>query len=273
MTAPVALADRGDIADHVLSDQALSRALSRAGLQAPVRFEEVTPSTQAAALAMAADGAPEWTLVAAHHQTAGRGRLGRTWEDRPGSALLFSVVLRPPLAPSRGGLLTLLAGLALADAVEEVGDQRAACKWPNDVLIAGRKAAGILAESVLDGDAFSHVVLGVGANLEEPPPEHPDAGAIDGDDAVVLEAFLRAFASRYAPAHPAFASSVLAPYRERCATFGERVRARTADGSTIEGLAVDVDDDGSLVVASEAGTGVVRSSDVVRVGGAGSTLE
>jgi len=249
----------------LLSDHALSRALARAGLQAPVRFVEVTPSTQALAFALAEEGAPEWTLVAAGHQSAGRGRLDRTWHDRPGSALLLSILLRPSLAPSDAGLLTLLAGAALAETVETVGDQRAACKWPNDVLIAGRKIAGILAESVLApaGDAFEHVILGVGANLGATPAEEPDAAAIDASDELVLETFLRVFASRYGPAHPAFGASVVAAYRQRCATLGERVRATTTDGDVVEGRAVDLEPDGALVV--ERGDGaraVVRFGDV-----------
>jgi BirA family transcriptional regulator, biotin operon repressor / biotin---[acetyl-CoA-carboxylase] ligase len=249
----------------LLSDHALSRALARAGLRAPVRFEEVTPSTQTLALAMAADGAPEWTLVAAGHQTAGRGRLDRRWDDVAGSSLLVSIVLRPSLAPADAGLLTLLAGAALAETVEALGDQRASCKWPNDVLIGGRKAAGILAGSALapDGDAFEHVVLGIGANLGVPPPEQPDAAAINATDALVLETFLRVFCGRYEPAHPAFAASVLATYRDRCATLGERVRATTTDGAVVEGLAVDLEPDGGLVVEDERGQrSVVRFGDV-----------
>ena len=84
----------------MLSEHALSRALEGAGLSAPVRFEEVTRSTQETASRLAEDGAPEWTLVAAGHQTEGRGRLGRTWKDEPGGALLFSLVLRPSLPPA-----------------------------------------------------------------------------------------------------------------------------------------------------------------------------
>jgi BirA family biotin operon repressor/biotin-[acetyl-CoA-carboxylase] ligase len=249
----------------MLSDHALERALARAGLRAPVRFEEVTPSTQALALAMASEGAPEWTLVAAGHQTSGRGRLDRTWHDRPGSSLLLSIVLRPSLAPADAGLLTLLAGAALAETVEAVGDQRAACKWPNDVLIGGRKAAGILAESVLSpgGDAFEHVVLGVGANVGDVPPEQPDAAAIDATDEMVLEAFVRALSKRYAPGHPAFGATVLAAYRERCATLGERVRASTTAGDAVEGVAVDLEADGALVVETEdGGRASVRFGDV-----------
>ena len=84
----------------MLSEDALVRALERVGLRAPVRFDEVTASTQATALELAAAGTPEWTLVAAGHQTEGRGRLGRTWLDRPGRALMFSFVLRPALEPA-----------------------------------------------------------------------------------------------------------------------------------------------------------------------------
>jgi BirA family biotin operon repressor/biotin-[acetyl-CoA-carboxylase] ligase len=246
----------------MLSDHALARALERAGLQAPVRFEEVTPSTQATAHALAEDGAPEWTLVAAGHQTEGRGRLGRTWTDEPGRSLLFSFVLRPPLRADLGGLLALLAGVAMTEAVEELADQRAACKWPNDVLVAGRKAVGILATSVVRDGSFDHMVVGVGANLGEPPPEFADAGAVDADDAELLEAFLRAFAARYEPAHPAFAGAVVSAYRERCATLGEHVRARTTDGEVVEGLAVEVDATGALVVETEDGPRTVGSGEV-----------
>jgi BirA family transcriptional regulator, biotin operon repressor / biotin---[acetyl-CoA-carboxylase] ligase len=252
----------------LLSDHALTHALEGAGHRAPVRFEEVTPSTQATALAMAAEGAPEWTLVAAAHQTEGRGRLGRRWEDERGRALLFSLVLRPRLEPARAGLLSLLAGVAMAEACEIVADQRAACRWPNDVLVAGRKAIGILAESVITADTLEVVVLGVGANLGHPPVSMPDAGAVDAEDTGLLEAFLRTFSRRYEPAHPAFDGAVVAAFRERCATLGERVRARTTDGDAVEGEAVDVDELGGLVVRTLEGARTVRFGEVEVVRGA-----
>lgn len=246
----------------MLSDHALSRALEGAGLSAPVRFEEVTRSTQETAARLAEDGAPEWTLVAAGHQTEGRGRLGRTWKDEPGGALLFSLVLRPSLPPELGGLLSLLAGTATAEACEVVADQRAACKWPNDVLVAGRKAGGILAESRLAGDRFEFVALGVGVNLGAPPADLPEAGAVQAEDADLLAAFLRAFAGRYEPAHPAFARTVVAAYRNRCATLGARVRATTARGAVVEGEAIDVDETGSLIVRVADGIEAVRFGEV-----------
>src|SRR3982750_4763062 len=93
--------------------RALARAVKRAGIDAPVHYDEVTASTSTAALDMAARGAPEWTIVAAGPQTGGRGRLGREWVSAPGSSLLFSMVLRPSLPPDRALLLALLAAVAM----------------------------------------------------------------------------------------------------------------------------------------------------------------
>jgi len=250
----------------MLSDLALTRALERAGLRAPVRFDEVTRSTQETALTMAAEGAPEWTLVAAGHQTEGRGRLGRSWRDQPGRALMFSVVLRPELSPELGGLLTLLAGACLVEAASRASGRPAACKWPNDLLVDGRKAGGILAESVVSGDRFAHVALGVGVNLGSAPPDVPDGGAVDAEGEELLGAFLEAFVRRYEPAHPAFAASVVDAYRSVCATIGHRVRARTTAGTTVEGTAVDVDAAGGLVVRTEGGPRLVRFGAIEHLG-------
>ncbi|MEW6059310.1 MAG: biotin--[acetyl-CoA-carboxylase] ligase [Actinomycetota bacterium] len=252
----------------MLSERDLSHALERIGAEAPVRFDEVTRSTQLTALALAGAGAPEWTLVAAAHQTEGRGRLGREWIDEPGRALLFSVVLRPELAPSRGGLLTLLAGWAMAAACRDVASTDAACKWPNDVLVGGRKAGGILAESRLLGRRFEHVVLGLGLNLGAAPTSVPGSAAIRGaDPAAVLGAFLETFASRYAPADRGFPGSVVGAYRGICETLGRRVRAVTTAGRTVEGEAVDLDEAGGLVVRTTAGLETVRFGEIEHLAG------
>jgi len=246
----------------MLSDDALARALERIGAHAPARFEEVTRSTQETALALAADGAPEWTLVAAGHQTEGRGRLGRSWEDEAGAALLFSVLLRPDLPADRGGLLTLLAGWATAEACRALG-HAVGCKWPNDLLEDDRKVGGILGESVTEGDRFAYAVLGVGVNLARSPAV-AGAGAIgDVDPAALLEAFLERFASRYEPAHPAFAGAVLEGYRAVSVTLGREVQAITSEGHLgIRGEAVDVDDTGALVVRTDDGLRAIGFGEV-----------
>jgi BirA family biotin operon repressor/biotin-[acetyl-CoA-carboxylase] ligase len=247
----------------MLSEDALRRALERIGVDAPVRFDEVTPSTQDTARRLAREGSAEWTLVAAAHQTRGRGRLGRAWEDEPGRALLFSLVLRPDLPAARGGLLTLLAGWAMATACADLG-HTVGCKWPNDLLEGERKIGGILGESDVQGDRFADVVLGVGVNVGAAPTDVAGAGALaDVDEAPLLEAFLRHFAARYEPAHPAFTGAVLEGYRAVSLTIGTRVQAITTDGHLgVRGEAVDVDEAGALVVRTAEGLKAVGFGEV-----------
>jgi BirA family biotin operon repressor/biotin-[acetyl-CoA-carboxylase] ligase len=242
-----------------LTEAALRSALERIGSDAPVRFDEVTGSTQVTALGLAEAGAPEWTLVAAGHQTHGRGRLERPWLDVPG-ALLCSVVLRPGLEPERGGLLTLLAGAAMAEALRATTGADVTCKWPNDLLWSGAKIGGLLAGSRVDDGRLAFVVLGVGVNLGTAPGV-AGAGALSGGDAAeVLGAFLEALARDYPP--EGSAERVLERYRGVCATLGREVRATTVDGRSVEGTAVDVDAIGGLVVRSAGGLETVRFGDV-----------
>jgi BirA family biotin operon repressor/biotin-[acetyl-CoA-carboxylase] ligase len=121
-------------------------------------------STNDEAAAWARAGAPAGAVVVADVQEAGRGRLGRAWHAAPGESLCLSVVLRPPLAPSQLPPLTLVAGVALAEAVAALGVVPA-LKWPNDLFVGGKKAAGILAESACQGQRVEHVVVGIGVNV------------------------------------------------------------------------------------------------------------
>jgi BirA family biotin operon repressor/biotin-[acetyl-CoA-carboxylase] ligase len=175
---------------------------------------------------------------------------------------MFSVVLRPELDPEAGGLLTLLAGTAMVEACRELGEASTACKWPNDVLLDGRKAAGILAESSVAHGRFEHVVLGIGANLGVPPPDIPGAGAVRADAAELLDGFLAAFVPRYRPGDADFESAVTAAHASVSATLGTRVRAATGDGAVVEGEAVSLDERGGLVVRTASGERVVRFGEV-----------
>jgi BirA family biotin operon repressor/biotin-[acetyl-CoA-carboxylase] ligase len=243
-----------------LTEAALRSALERIGSDAPVRFDEVTGSTQVTALGLAEAGTPEWTLVAAGHQTHGRGRLERSWLDAEG-ALLCSVVLRPQIEPERGGLLTLLAGAAMAETLRSATGAEVACKWPNDLLADEAKVGGILAGSKVRDGRLVLVVLGVGVNLGAAPGV-AGAGALSaGDAAEVLGAFLESLARDYPPTED-FAERVLDRYRGVCATLGREVRATTVDGGAVHGTAVDVDALGGLVVRSAAGLETVRFGDV-----------
>ncbi len=220
---------------------------------APVHYFDETGSTNATAIELAREGAPEWTVVAAGHQTAGRGRLGRTWVSPPGSALLCSIVLRPDMPPDRAALLGLLAGTGMSRACAEAGATGVRCKWPNDLLVGERKVGGILTEAGISGGEVEHVVLGVGVNLGA-APDVEGAGALPGVDPVeLLGFFLAELWSDYGHGgrRRDFAERVVERYRGVCSTLGRRVRATTRAGAVVEGTARDVDVDGALVV--EAG--------------------
>jgi BirA family biotin operon repressor/biotin-[acetyl-CoA-carboxylase] ligase len=198
----------------------------------PGRFTDVRwfaelDSTNRLAADLARAGAADGVVVGADHQTAGRGRRGRTWESRPGASLLVSVVLRP--APA---LVTLAAGVAAAEACETVAGVEVGLKWPNDLLVAGAKVGGILSELVAGA-----AVVGLGVNLSWAPAGAAELGAEVYRDAL-LDAYL---AGLDAP------GDVLTRYRDRCTTLGRRVRAEVP-GGTIEGIATAVDDHGRLLV-------------------------
>lgn len=242
----------------VLDEDALHRALEAAGLSAPVRWDDVTVSTNDTAMRLAAEGVPAWTLVAAGHQTLGRGRAGRSWSDRSGRAVLFSLVLRPSLDAELLGLVPLAAGAAMANAASEAAGLDVRCKWPNDLLLDGAKVGGILAESELDGAAVRHVVVGVGVNLEPPEDVAGAAGIGDVDEEMLVTAFLRSLASLIG-GEP---NEILDSWRARAYTLGRRVEATTTEGTVVRGVAADVDATGALLVDTDAGRVRVAFGDV-----------
>ncbi len=153
---------------------ALPLARDLAGLLRTERFGRAlrgyrsVGSTNTVATAWAAAGAPEGAVVVAEYQTAGRGRQGRAWQADAGHNLTFSVILRPSLPAASLGLVAVAAGVAVAEAVEAfAAPLRAAIKWPNDVLLEGRKCCGMLLESTLGGGTGATVVLGIGLNVNQ----------------------------------------------------------------------------------------------------------
>jgi BirA family biotin operon repressor/biotin-[acetyl-CoA-carboxylase] ligase len=228
-----------------------------------VRWVEETDSTNTRLLDDARSGAAEGRVLVADHQTAGRGRLGRRWEAPPGSALLVSVLVRPSLPVARAHLVTMAAGLAASDACDAVAGVRPGLKWPNDLVVDDAKLAGLLAESVVDGDALRALVVGMGLNVTAAPAEgatcladHAEAGVERRD---LLDAWLARLDARLDSL-----DEVLGDYRPRCATLGRDVRVERPDG-VVEGRAADVTDDGHLVVDTGAGRVDLAVGDVVHV--------
>lgn len=232
----------------------------------PVELVAEVDSTNRVLAARARAGAAHGTVLVADQQSAGRGRLGRTWEAPAGSSLLVSVLLRPALAPEQAHLVTMAAGLAAAEACEAVAGVRPALKWPNDLLVGDRKLAGLLAESILDGGRVEAVVLGMGLNVQWLGTV--PAGGIDLTEAAgrpvdrltLLWAWLERLERRCAD----LGERTMVDYRAACGTIGRDVRVEQAGGQTV-GRAVAVGDDGRLVVEHPGGTLVVTAADVVHV--------
>ncbi|MCA1846408.1 MAG: biotin--[acetyl-CoA-carboxylase] ligase [Actinobacteria bacterium] len=227
-----------------------------------VRIHEELPSTNTALVEEARAGAPEGLVLVADHQTAGRGRLGRTWSAEPGTALLVSVLLRPPLPVDEVPLVLMAAGLAACDGVEAAAGFRPQLKWPNDLVVDDRKLAGLLTEAT--GGSAPGVVLGLGINVSTrayPPELSREATSCEEiaskpiDRTEVLIAFLAALESRYSTAlAPGGRETTLTAYRSDSATLGRRVRVELTSGPPLEGHANRLADDGQLVVTDDAGT-------------------
>ena len=268
-----------DLDRPALDAAALEAVLRRDdSLWTSVRVVPTIGSTNAALAAAAAEeDAPEGAVLVAEHQEAGRGRLDRSWISPPRAGLTVSVLLRPDVPAARRGWLSLLTGVALAEAVSEVADVRASLKWPNDLLAPdGAKLAGILAEA-----AGGAVVIGAGLNVSTRADELPDGGTslalVAGrtiDRGPVLLAYLRAFERRYrrwvAALGDPVVSELAADYLAWSSTVGTQVVVTMPDGSTVEGTAEAVDWDGRLVLRTAGGVLELSSGDVrhVRRGGA-----
>ncbi len=239
------------------------------------RVRDAAASTNAVVADEARAGAPEGTVLAVEHQTAGRGRLDRVWETPRGSALTFSVLLRPPLPPESWPWLPLLTGLAVTDGLVGVlGRGEAGLKWPNDVLVGERKICGILVERV-ETPAGPAAVVGAGLNTGLTGAELPFPGATsvrretgaEPDRTALLAALLAGLGERYAAWCAAGGSPerLRADYARACVTLGREVRVDLPTGPPLVGSAVAVDDGGRLVVAHAGGRTAVGAGDVVHV--------
>jgi BirA family biotin operon repressor/biotin-[acetyl-CoA-carboxylase] ligase len=240
---------------------------------ADVRYFDELDSTNTYLLGLARTGAPDGVVVVADRQTAGRGRLGRSWVAPPGGSLLFSVLLRPAGLPvERAHLLTVSMALAGAVACHKLSGVQATLKWPNDLMVGERKLAGILAEADLmpgPPPGLAAVVVGMGINVawhgEAPPEVAGIAVALDAasrvvDRADLLVEVLREFEHRLADL-----DGVARDFRSSCATLGRPVRVELA-GEILTGEAVDISPEGHLVIQPGHGPPrIVAAGDVIHL--------
>ncbi len=265
-----------------LDPVALSTALAEARLTgpgAPWRAVEVlaeSASTNLALAERARAGEAAGLVLVTDHQTAGRGRLDRSWVTPPRAALTFSLLVAPGQVPAaRWSWLPLLSGLAVAEGVRRAAGVTAGLKWPNDVLVGEAKVAGILVERV-ERPGGAVAVVGIGLNVSSTREELPVptatslvlAGSASPDRALLLGEVLAAFSRLFtdwcsAAGDPA--AGLHAAYLRACATVGREVRVELPAGPPLVGLAVGVDAAGRLQVDSGGAVHAVGAGDVVHV--------
>jgi len=249
------------------SRKALREGLTTRFFGRRLEYRAALGSTHDLARQLAQAGAPEGTVVLAGRQTGGRGRLGRSFIS-PRGGLYFTIVLRPPLEHLRP--LPIISALAVARGLEQVTGLSTALKWPNDVLVRGRKICGILMESELTGQAVNYVLLGIGINVNADMSAYPEIAAIATSAAaeagreVSREALAAAVLNELERLYLASRAGqrVQDEWRARLDTLGRQVRV-TCGQMVEEGLAEDVDSDGSLILRRPDGSRVaIAAGDV-----------
>ena len=236
---------------------AIEAALQTKKMGHPLYFYPETDTTNDRIRELALENAPEGTLAVAELQTAARGRRGRAWQAPAESGIWMSLLLRPNIPPARASVLTLLAGIALTEAIEDVTGMEVGIKWPNDILLHGKKLVGILTEMDCDMETIHSVTVGMGINVntKEFPDDlkdiatslylesgrEYDRGQLTGQAMLRFEQLYEGFLAK---------GGIFAPfkerYRERCVNIGREVRVIGRE--TYLATALDITPDGELIV-------------------------
>lgn len=253
----------------IINISVLKEALSDTIFSEDILFFDKIDSTNSKAYSLAIEGAPEGTVLIADSQLAGRGRMGRQWLSPPGKGIWMSVILRPDLPAHSASLITLAAALSVAQAIQKVTGAEPGIKWPNDVLLEGKKVCGILTEMNTEIDKVHHIILGIGINFsqqaEDFPPEISDSAVsilmylknnnryfknyLRND---IIREVLVHFDKAYENLLVGRGSSVIEGWKDYSATIGKRICVHDRERKYL-GKAVDIGQDGSLVLETEDG--------------------
>jgi len=240
-----------------LDSGAIRLVLETSRLGRAIELYDAIDSTNRRAAEWAREGAPDGAVVLAERQTAGKGRLGRRWFAPAGSSLLMSIVLRPEIQPVQAQRMTMICSLGAAQAIEQVTGLRPALKWPNDLLLSGKKLGGVLTELGVSGGRLTNVIVGMGLNVNLALDQLPEAMSpptsllAELGRLVDRHVLLLSILSRIDGLYDRFLGgwSPHEAWRQRLDTIGREVSVGDADGVVI-GVAEDVDPDGALLVRS-----------------------
>lgn len=269
-----------------LHETAVEPELNTGWVGHPYHYETDVGSTNDVMKAWVGAGSaqdpPAGTVLLADHQSAGRGRLGRQWQAPPGTSLLFSTLFRPDWPANQGGWLTMLAGLAVVEAIEAVAELPVGLKWPNDIMLNNdgqwRKVGGLLLDAQLQDDRLVHAIVGIGLNVNIAQADLPDVVTpatslmvAGGDKAIprrpLLLACLRQLEHHYEQADRG--QSPWQAWNDRLITLGRNVTVTLGDGSPgVTGVAEGTDQWGGLLLRDAAGAlHTLAAGDVTLRGG------
>ncbi len=254
----------------MFSKEELLNGLTTSVLGNKLFLFETIDSTNRCAKTLAEAGVEEGAIVLAESQSEGRGRLGRAWVSEAGKNLLFSCLLRPNIEKDQSGLLTFFAAAAVARALEQSTALRVECKWPNDLLLNGRKCCGILLEIAFRNRALDFAVLGIGVNVNQrefgtdlrrsATSLAREAGRAF-DRKQLFQQIVKELDAMYSDVKQNQFSRIMMEWNSRCTMYGREVQVNRS-GTIISGKAVGLHDDGGLVLQTATGPEIVYAGDV-----------
>jgi BirA family biotin operon repressor/biotin-[acetyl-CoA-carboxylase] ligase len=226
-----------------------------------IHFEEAVASTQKIAQSLANDGVPEGTIVVADQQTKGRGRMARAWHSPSGTGIWMSMIIRPNIPVNTTPQLTLLTAVAIVQAIEELTPLKPDIKWPNDIMINGKKIVGILTELQAEADQVHSVIIGTGINVNQKKEQFPEdlqniatSILIETGEAWERAQFIQTILLKFEGLYSIFLSQGFKPikllWEGYAISINKKMIARTLKG-TVEGRAIGIDDDGVLLIETE----------------------
>ena len=258
-------------APELLSAEIVSEGLATKVLGKSVHYYEKVDSTNTIARKLAEEGVPDGTVVLAEEQTGGRGRLARTWYSPFGQGVWFSLILRPSFVPMEAAKMTLLAAVSLTKAFRKLGLIDCGIKWPNDILVKGRKLVGILTELNASMEQIHYIIMGIGINTGLSRKDLPKdlkktvtSFAMENSTLSrkeILQEVLYQLEAYYELAQQAGFGAILQEWKLLSVTLGQNVEVTMPD-KVFTGKAVDLDDNGNLLVDTDMGREVVMAGDV-----------
>ncbi len=256
---------------NLLTENEIKAGLKTNYMGKNVIYETSVTSTQEIAHRLAREGVPEGTLVVAEEQLGGKGRLGRAWHSPIGTGIWMSLILKPKIPPQQAPQLTLLAAVAVIRGITETTELQCEIKWPNDILLNGKKVVGILTEMQADPDQIHSVIIGIGINVNQTsfPKEIQEIATslkLEKGQEINRAHLMRSIMAEFEKLYELFLSDGFYPIKQmweaHAVTIGRRIIARTINGA-IEGFAKGITEDGILLLEDSHGrTHKIYSADI-----------